>query len=259
MTNSQPRGLAQGRFAKDTDPLFREINDSLPFDYRLLREDIRGSIAWARAIERAGVLTAAERDRLTTALEALDAHAASHPRAPLDDLARGERHEDVHSWVEARLIAAVPREHDVGGLVRRRCVLGETVALQHPALVPQTIVLRPLSSVRYGRSIGVDRDGPGRVTRSQRIETPPPGDGGRAAEVLTQGHGVAAMHLPQHRGDVPRRLDADLVKVERVQHGWTRAKREEVGGLIHACAGSGRCGPAWTPCRAARACPQDPG
>ncbi|MFY7894686.1 MAG: argininosuccinate lyase, partial [Phycisphaerales bacterium] len=46
-----------GRFSGGPDPLFRELNDSLPFDYQLAREDIEGSIAQARAIHRAGVLT----------------------------------------------------------------------------------------------------------------------------------------------------------------------------------------------------------
>ncbi len=39
------RGLAQGRFDAEADPLFRQLNDSLPFDHRLLVQDIEGSIA----------------------------------------------------------------------------------------------------------------------------------------------------------------------------------------------------------------------
>lgn len=97
------RGMAGGRFAKESDPLFREINDSLPFDYRLLRQDIRGSIAWARAIERCGVINASERDKLISALKDLDTLAIENPREPLT----GARAEDVHSWVEMRLIEMV--------------------------------------------------------------------------------------------------------------------------------------------------------
>lgn len=33
-----------GRFEGQADPLFREINDSLPFDYRLAPQDIRGIV-----------------------------------------------------------------------------------------------------------------------------------------------------------------------------------------------------------------------
>ncbi len=102
------RGLAQGRFSKDADPLFREINDSLPFDYRLLKEDIEGSIAWARAIHRAGVLTSDELARLLGALKELAALAESQPGAPVaTPSAPGPSHEDVHSWVEAKLIERV--------------------------------------------------------------------------------------------------------------------------------------------------------
>lgn len=90
-----------GRFeggAAGADPLFRRLNDSLPFDRRLVHQDIAGSIAWAGAIHRAGVLTANEHATLVAALRALDADAAARPEAIA---AAGD--EDVHAWVEARL------------------------------------------------------------------------------------------------------------------------------------------------------------
>jgi argininosuccinate lyase/amino-acid N-acetyltransferase len=103
MTETPPhRGMASGRFGKAADPLFREINDSLSFDYRLLREDIACSIAWAAAIKRAGVLTPEEHLRLASALQDLLHLADEQPAAPL-----GSGQEDVHSWVEAELIRAV--------------------------------------------------------------------------------------------------------------------------------------------------------
>jgi argininosuccinate lyase len=88
-----------GRFQGQADPLFREMNDSLPFDFRLARQDIRGSIAWARAVHRVGVITAAELGRLVAALEALGLEVTNNPSLP----ASGQD-EDVHSWVERRLI-----------------------------------------------------------------------------------------------------------------------------------------------------------
>jgi len=102
---STERGMASGRFSKESDPLFREINDSLGFDYRLLKQDIRGSIAWAHAIEKAGVIDAGERGRLVSALKDLEVLADEHPDVPLAEA--GHRHEDVHSWVESELIKAV--------------------------------------------------------------------------------------------------------------------------------------------------------
>ncbi len=98
------RGLAQGRFSRDSDPLFREINDSLPFDFRLAREDIEGSIAWARAIEKVGVLTSQESERLVAALQVLATLIERDPQAPLQGPGA---HEDIHSWVESQLIDRV--------------------------------------------------------------------------------------------------------------------------------------------------------
>jgi argininosuccinate lyase/amino-acid N-acetyltransferase len=91
-----------GRFTGKSDPLFKAFNDSLPFDYRLVHADIAGSICWATAICKAGVITAPERDALHTALRELDTVAAADGQA----IARSG-HEDVHSWVESNLIAKV--------------------------------------------------------------------------------------------------------------------------------------------------------
>ncbi|MBA4028400.1 MAG: argininosuccinate lyase [Planctomyces sp.] len=88
-----------GRFESAADPLFRAFNDSLAFDARLVQQDVRGSIAWAAALQRAGVLSAGEADKLASTLRAIGEFAASNPRAVLDS---GE--EDVHSWVEAELV-----------------------------------------------------------------------------------------------------------------------------------------------------------
>jgi argininosuccinate lyase len=94
--------MASGRFSKQADPLFREINDSLGFDFRLLKQDIAGSIAWAGAIHRAGILTEAERVKLVSALSDLLHLAEEQPDAPV-----GSGQEDVHSWVESELIRSV--------------------------------------------------------------------------------------------------------------------------------------------------------
>lgn len=93
-----------GRFTGKSDPLFKAFNDSLPFDCRLVHADIAGSIAWASALARAGVLTGQERDKLHAALRDLDAIAKAdtgHKQIA------SAGHEDVHSWVEANLIERI--------------------------------------------------------------------------------------------------------------------------------------------------------
>ncbi len=96
-----------GRFESGPDALFRLYNDSLRFDYRLGVQDITGSIGWARAISRAGVLSADELTRLEAALNELLAIVKADPQAPLAVEAGGQPAEDIHSWVETALIARV--------------------------------------------------------------------------------------------------------------------------------------------------------
>jgi argininosuccinate lyase len=91
-----------GRFEAKPDELFKLFNDSLPVDAALALQDIDGSIAWAKAIHRAGVLNADELSRLTAALSNLRSEISSQPTLPLKD-----SDEDIHSWVERRLIEAV--------------------------------------------------------------------------------------------------------------------------------------------------------
>jgi argininosuccinate lyase len=85
-----------GRFAEAPDALLRRFNDSFAFDRELLEEDIEGSIAWASALEEAGVLRAAERKKIVGALEAIGEEAKASA-LPVDE------YEDVHSFVEAKL------------------------------------------------------------------------------------------------------------------------------------------------------------
>jgi len=95
-----------GRFEGDTDPLFKQFNDSLPYDWRLVQQDISGSIAWAHGLEKAGVLSNTETRQLISALKKIATLAADDPKAVAN---AGD--EDVHSWVERQLIE---RLGDVG-------------------------------------------------------------------------------------------------------------------------------------------------
>jgi argininosuccinate lyase len=92
-------GLWGGRFSGANDPLMVRFNASLPFDRRLWHADITGSIAWANAICRAGLLTTEERDALVAGLEALRAEIAADPAAAF----AGAADEDIHSFVERKL------------------------------------------------------------------------------------------------------------------------------------------------------------
>lgn len=90
-----------GRFAKGTDALVHQFNASLPFDVRLYNEDITGSIAWARGLVGAGVLTADEAETIVAGLEQV--------RAEFEDgtFAFDDGDEDIHTAVERRLTEIV--------------------------------------------------------------------------------------------------------------------------------------------------------
>ncbi|HDR0619458.1 TPA: argininosuccinate lyase [Pasteurella multocida] len=91
-----------GRFTQAADKRFKDFNDSLRFDYRLAEQDIEGSIGWSKALVNVGVLTAQEQQQLESALNTLLIEVRSNPQAILQDDA-----EDIHSWVESKLIDKV--------------------------------------------------------------------------------------------------------------------------------------------------------
>lgn len=90
-----------GRFTKQTDQLAYAFNASITFDKRLLPQDIAGSRAHAAMLARQGVITASERDAITAGLDAI-LHDVEDGK-----LAVTEEYEDVHSFVEANLIARI--------------------------------------------------------------------------------------------------------------------------------------------------------
>ena len=97
-----PEAVWSGRFSGRVHDLFKRFNDSLPFDRRLFPQDIAGSAAWARALERAGVLDAVELRHLEAALTSLHDAVASDPA-----ILRDADDEDVHSFVERNLVERV--------------------------------------------------------------------------------------------------------------------------------------------------------
>ncbi|MGH9719296.1 MAG: lyase family protein, partial [Bryobacteraceae bacterium] len=86
-----------GRFEGGPSEVFERFSGSLDFDRRLLEADIRGSQAFARALERAGILSAGERERIVSAFDSILAD--SHQPGFFD----GATDEDVHTLVIRKL------------------------------------------------------------------------------------------------------------------------------------------------------------
>ena len=97
--------LWSGRFDAEPDPDTFKFGSSFRFDRRLFDEDVTGSVSWARALGRAGVLPIAEADQIEKTLKAILERGRSDPPFVAGD------DEDVHSFVERML---VERLGDVG-------------------------------------------------------------------------------------------------------------------------------------------------
>jgi argininosuccinate lyase len=89
--------LWSGRFDQDPDAALVAFGASFRFDRRLFEDDVRGSLAWAQALSRAGVISSGD--------------AAAIDKGLRDVLAKGipleSDDEDVHAFVERELIALV--------------------------------------------------------------------------------------------------------------------------------------------------------
>jgi argininosuccinate lyase len=94
--------LWSGRFDAAPDPEVFGYGKSLSVDCRLIEDDITGSAAWAAALAKAGVLSAADARRIADGLEAIRAAVRANP-----DLIRTAEDEDVHSFVERELVARI--------------------------------------------------------------------------------------------------------------------------------------------------------
>ncbi|MEO6911004.1 MAG: argininosuccinate lyase, partial [Edaphobacter sp.] len=93
--NQQPAAkMWSGRFREPLNKKFEEWQRSFPFDYRLLPYEVEASIAHARAIAAAGILTSEELLLMEQGLRVV---------AKLEDIAGNEQAEDIHHFVELEL------------------------------------------------------------------------------------------------------------------------------------------------------------
>src|SRR5262245_45346582 len=91
-----------GRFKDQADAEFARFNASFAFDRRLIEADITGSLAHAEALAAAGILADDEARRIAWGLNEI-MRRAREDRSFLDS----RDAEDVHSFVEAELVATI--------------------------------------------------------------------------------------------------------------------------------------------------------
>lgn len=90
-----------GRFTKETNKLVESFNESLSFDHRFYKQDIRGSIAHVKMLAKQSILTDDERDKIIEGLNSIEKDIESGV------LKFDDGSEDIHSYVEAHLIERI--------------------------------------------------------------------------------------------------------------------------------------------------------
>jgi argininosuccinate lyase len=89
--------MLRGRFQDETAAAMRRLSESVSFDWRLFKFDILGSIAHAKALHRAGLLSEAELGQIETGLVGIEKEIAAGTFEFRPEL------EDVHMNIEAEL------------------------------------------------------------------------------------------------------------------------------------------------------------
>ena len=90
-----------GRFTKETNQLVHNFNESLSFDQKFYRQDIKGSMAHVTMLAKQGIVSEEDKEAILEGLKGI-----------LEDLDTGKlqftrEHEDIHSFVEANLIQRI--------------------------------------------------------------------------------------------------------------------------------------------------------
>jgi len=91
----------RGRFNKPVDKLVVEYTASIPFDWRLYRHDIAGSIAHARMLAKQGIISKEEAEIITQGLNTIRQEIEQGKFEFKSEL------EDIHMNIEARLVEKI--------------------------------------------------------------------------------------------------------------------------------------------------------
>jgi len=164
--SASERPLARARLGASADPTAARFTGSLAFDRRLWPHDIVGSVAWARALARAGLLTDGERDRVVAGLAVVrsELEAGTFPFRP--------ELEDIHMNVERRLLELVG---EVAGKLHTGRSRNDQIALDERLYLKDVVVatgeaLRAVQEALVARATDtVDAPMPG-YTHMQRAQ-----------------------------------------------------------------------------------------
>ena len=93
--------LWSGRFDKNTDALVDELNASIGFDFRMYRQDIAGSLAHAEMLQRQGIISGEDFEKISAGLGEILEEISS------GSLSFDKSAEDIHMAIEGELTKRV--------------------------------------------------------------------------------------------------------------------------------------------------------
>jgi len=134
----------RGRFNKEADKSAARYTASIPFDRRLYRHDIAGSIAHATMLARQGIIPAEEARTITDGLTAIGEEIEQGKFQFKPEL------EDIHMNIEARLIEKVG---EVGGKLHTARSRNDQVALDLRLFAKEAIAGTLLKLKEFQRAL----------------------------------------------------------------------------------------------------------
>ncbi|KAF4316411.1 hypothetical protein BBO99_00008504 [Phytophthora kernoviae] len=177
----EAKKLWGGRFRGNVDPVMNKFNESLTVDKRMWRVDLDGSQAYARALEKSGVLTTAEADEIVAGLDKVGDEWAAGSFVPK------EGDEDIHTANERRLTELIGA---VGGKLHTGRSRNDQVATDLAEnnidlLMPGFTHLQPAQPLRFSHWVlshgaALLRDADRLTDLTKRVDYMPLGNGALA-------------------------------------------------------------------------------
>ncbi|XP_051537339.1 argininosuccinate lyase-like [Myxocyprinus asiaticus] len=97
MANTEGNKLWGGRFMGNTDPIMEKFNAAIAYDQRMWEADIKGSKAYVKALQKAGLVTQDEMEKILTGLDKVFTEWSK------DEFKIKPGDEDIHTANERRL------------------------------------------------------------------------------------------------------------------------------------------------------------
>jgi argininosuccinate lyase len=94
-----------GRFKKPTDKLVEEFTESISFDYRLYRQDIRGSIAHVKMLGKCRHISKVESKKIIEALKKIEKELSL--KMQKGQFKIDKSYEDIHTYIEKEVVKKV--------------------------------------------------------------------------------------------------------------------------------------------------------